>query len=399
VGRRRQCTPGRRHPIFDTDRPAEARPDASPSPAYGLGDDPTLRQSIVGLQVRTRGAGEDPREPRNLNDAIADRLLGRYPLTLPNGIRVTTIERTSAVSLGQEDGGDRRWSYVSNYRLTAYNPTTHPLSSLRRPEMTAPVLPPRWRDAQPQVDLRGQHRQHRCPHVGADRRPDQLRRSTPTRPTWSATPTRRAGLPVLDEDRRHVVRPALTLKRAPKATDATTYDVAQEYLRTHSIGVFGNANRVQLRISEYDPNDPNGLSSPRVEAYTGFAVASWEPQGGDMLAEDNVVVTLQGQGKLTLISHPYPVTALVPTITAVSPATGLAAAGGDLVQINGTGFLTTVATTGVKIGGVNCPQWDVVADNIIVAKTSRRTRPAAGVVVLVTNAAGPSTGGPTVTYV
>jgi len=92
---------------------------------YGLGDDATYADSSAGLQVRTRSAGQDPRDAYTLDDAIADVLLGRYPLTLPNGIHVQTLMRTSSTPLGEDD--NQRWEHSSNYGLELYRPGTHRL--------------------------------------------------------------------------------------------------------------------------------------------------------------------------------------------------------------------------------------------------------------------------------
>lgn len=92
---------------------------------YPLGDDPSLSNSTVGLQVRSRSAGQDPRDVFTLDDSIADALLGRFPLTLPTGVRVNTLVRTSATSMGMDDS--QRWGWSSNYRLTVYRPGAHRL--------------------------------------------------------------------------------------------------------------------------------------------------------------------------------------------------------------------------------------------------------------------------------
>jgi hypothetical protein len=94
---------------------------------YPLGDDPTLSDSIIGLQIRTRSAGVDPRDVLELDDAIADQLLGNFPLQLANGVQITSLVRTSAVSLGQDDATPPRWGWSSNYRLTVYRPGPHRL--------------------------------------------------------------------------------------------------------------------------------------------------------------------------------------------------------------------------------------------------------------------------------
>lgn len=186
----------------------------------------------------------------------------------------------------------------------------------------------------------------------------------------------------------------MTLKRAP-VSGTVTYDVAQEYLRAHAIGNFGPANTVQIRWYEYDPNDPNGTSNPRVEAYMGFVGVEWADQGGDDKAVEEAQVTMNGQGKLNLIAHPYPVTPFVPVIDSATPL-ALLAAGGQVVHIYGRGFTGTVATTGVKFAGTNSPSWTVDSDSLIVAVSPAHT--AGSGPILVTNATGPSTTGPTVVY-
>lgn len=93
--------------------------------AYGYGDDATFGDTAAGLQVRTRSIGPDPRDVYALDDAVADVLLGRYPVTLPSGIRVQTLTRSSSTSLGLDD--NQRWSHVSNYDLGLHRPGPHRL--------------------------------------------------------------------------------------------------------------------------------------------------------------------------------------------------------------------------------------------------------------------------------
>jgi hypothetical protein len=188
------------------------------------------------------------------------------------------------------------------------------------------------------------------------------------------------------------------VRKVASVSNPTAYDTAQEFLRLASIGQFGPANTVHVRVYEYDPNDPNGTATPRVEAYSGYASVSWQPQGGDMLAEDTVQISLTGQGALNVITHPYPATAAVPVITSVSPLTGYAAAGGTPFRITGHGFTGTVSTTGVKFGGTNATSWTVWSDTEITGVAPAHSA-GSGVTVVVTNATGASTTGPTVTFV
>lgn len=93
--------------------------------AYGYGDDATYGDTAAGLQVRSRSAGADPRDVYALDDAVADVLLGRYPMTLPTGVYVQTLARSSSTSLGMDD--DQRWSHVSNFDLSLNRPGPHRL--------------------------------------------------------------------------------------------------------------------------------------------------------------------------------------------------------------------------------------------------------------------------------
>lgn len=99
----------------------------------------------------------------------------------------------------------------------------------------------------------------------------------------------------------------VTVDRKRGKTDPTTYDPGQEFLRLAALTI-GEANTVELRVCEYDENDPTGASTPRIEAYHGFAGVDWVPDGGDMLAANTVKVSFKGQGALDAITHPYPAT-------------------------------------------------------------------------------------------
>lgn len=102
--------------------PLNAGPGIALAP-YPLTDHPSLNMSEVGLQVKTRALGEDPRAVWALDDKIADYLLGNYPITLPTGVRVVSLQRTSSGSLGQDDA--KRWNWVSSYPCNVYRPSVH----------------------------------------------------------------------------------------------------------------------------------------------------------------------------------------------------------------------------------------------------------------------------------
>lgn len=178
---------------------------------------------------------------------------------------------------------------------------------------------------------------------------------------------------------------ALTVARKVLTSDTTAYDEGQEHLRTKSIGKTGVANSVYVRIYEMEPD------GPRVEAYTGHASVSWQPQGGANTALDTVQVALTGQGELAEISHPD-TGAAIPSISSLSDDT-LATAGGDQVIIRGVRF---TGTTGVTFAGTAATDFEVVSDGMIAAVAPAHAAGSGAVVV--TNAAGASTSNPTVTY-
>lgn len=181
-----------------------------------------------------------------------------------------------------------------------------------------------------------------------------------------------------------------TVARKPTAADATAYDAAQEHFRTKSIGQFGPANSVTVRIYEMTP------AGPRVEAYTGKAAVSYQPQGGGNTALDTVQITLTGQGGLAAIAHPDTGSA-VATIASVTvngaTATTIPAAGGNVVRITGNQF---TGTTTITFAGTSAPNFIVDSDGVIHVTAPAHTAGSGNLVV--TNGAGASAGFP-ITYV
>ena len=90
---------------------------------YGVGDSPNLSDSVLGVQVRCRWGGSDPRPVDDLADSIFNLLHGKTALTLTTGVTVVQCLRQSATTLGQD--GNSRWSNASNYYLTVHRPSTH----------------------------------------------------------------------------------------------------------------------------------------------------------------------------------------------------------------------------------------------------------------------------------
>ena len=91
--------------------------------AYGVEDSPNLSDSVLGVQIRCRWSGQDPRPVDDLSDAIFNLLHGRTALTLSTGVTVVQCLRNSATTLGQDENG--RWSNSSNYYATVHRPSTY----------------------------------------------------------------------------------------------------------------------------------------------------------------------------------------------------------------------------------------------------------------------------------
>lgn len=90
---------------------------------YAVSDDPTLSDSVIGIQVRTRCAGLDPRPVKDLDGAIFDALHGLESVTLTGGVHVVSLYRRSGVSLGQDTSS--RWMRSSNFYATVWRPSAN----------------------------------------------------------------------------------------------------------------------------------------------------------------------------------------------------------------------------------------------------------------------------------
>ena len=91
--------------------------------SYGISDDPSLSDSVLGVQVRTRTEGADKRKVDDLEAAIFNLLHGKTALTLSTGVKIVQCLRQSATTLGQD--ANSRWSNVSNYYVSVHRPSTH----------------------------------------------------------------------------------------------------------------------------------------------------------------------------------------------------------------------------------------------------------------------------------
>lgn len=86
-----------------------------------LGGDATLSMSTVGLQVRCRSAGADPRDVMALDDSISTQMLGLFPVTLPNGVRVSLLTDVDGSPMGQDD--NQLWHWTHNWHMSVYRPS------------------------------------------------------------------------------------------------------------------------------------------------------------------------------------------------------------------------------------------------------------------------------------
>ncbi|WP_116051679.1 minor capsid protein [Amycolatopsis palatopharyngis] len=101
--------------------PSQQPPSLIALAAYNNSDDPSLSDSSVTMQVRTRGPDADPRKADDLADAVFDALQGLRATA--NGIRVVYSRRISTFPLGIDDNG--RHERTDNYDLTVHRPSTH----------------------------------------------------------------------------------------------------------------------------------------------------------------------------------------------------------------------------------------------------------------------------------
>ena len=159
-----------------------------------------------------------------------------------------------------------------------------------------------------------------------------------------------------------------------RQTSGGVFDPGQELVRAR-VAQFGDNARIYVRY--YD-------NSGAPEAYSGRAIVEFNRSKTGVSDLDEASITLTGDGALTPITNPF-APSVVPTILSASPS---GAAAGAQVEITGSGFTGTVATTGVKFGGVNASSWLVLSDSVIVAVMPAGSAGAANIVV--TNATGAS---------
>lgn len=152
----------------------------------------------------------------------------------------------------------------------------------------------------------------------------------------------------------------------------------QELVRIAGQYQFGDAARAYVRW--YDRfNGP--------EAWSMRAIVDWAASKTAAPDVEEISATFRSDGTVTpLTTNPAGVSA-VPVIISVASTPAAQVAGG-IIRIVGANFTGTVATTGVKVGGVNATSWDLVSDSLIEAVVPAGT--AGSAPIIVTNSAGAS---------
>jgi hypothetical protein len=187
----------------------------------------------------------------------------------------------------------------------------------------------------------------------------------------------------------------LKLLRKTDPADATSYDAGQEKLRDQA-RIFGGLGVANIRWYDRDGGP---------EAYTGFAEIEWVPDGGSLTDLETVTVTLHGKGEAEEIANPDTAVLGVPTVTSVTPSTGLAAAGGAMVKITGTNFTDVngtaviIGAAGMKVTGTNFTEYVVESRTVIWGRVPAKAAGAYNVTATSTAGTSATGAGNAVTYV
>lgn len=88
--------------------------------AYDVDHDPTLSDSVQGLQVRTRSPRADPLAMDDDADAVFDVLHGLDHVELSTGVLIVLGERRSSTPMGRDK--NEREERSDNYYLTVHRP-------------------------------------------------------------------------------------------------------------------------------------------------------------------------------------------------------------------------------------------------------------------------------------
>jgi hypothetical protein len=170
--------------------------------------------------------------------------------------------------------------------------------------------------------------------------------------------------------------------------DTHVIDPTHEYIKARAFSRYGRSSVLHFRY--YDRNG-------NTDAWEGYGLATWAPDGGDDEQLDTVAITLKPSAvspQLVQIANPVNATP-VPVIASLVPATG-GTAGGNLVTITGAYFTGATTAAHVKFGANNATSYTVVSDSKIVAIAPAGV--AATVRVTVTNTNGASADTPSDDY-
>lgn len=88
---------------------------------YPVTDDPSLSDSVIGIQIRTRG-GVDPHDVTSISDALFDLLHGANAISF-GPVHVVEIFRNSGIPMGRDE--NNRWEHSDNYYATVHRPSTN----------------------------------------------------------------------------------------------------------------------------------------------------------------------------------------------------------------------------------------------------------------------------------
>lgn len=147
------------------------------------------------------------------------------------------------------------------------------------------------------------------------------------------------------------------------------------------VGQFGNNARIWVRWYDSQGRDDHA-------AWYGYAIVEIAKSKTGVPDLDEYTVTFTIDGVLTKMTASQIAGAIAATAPVILSAGPTAVAQGGQVVINGSGFTSTVATTGVKFGATNATSWLVVSDSTIVAVMPAGAAGAANIVV--TNSVGAS---------
>jgi hypothetical protein len=89
---------------------------------YPVTDDPSLSDSVLGVQMRSRGRPDNATDVKDIADGLFDLFHGRKDFMV-NGVRVVYVLRNSGAVLGRDD--NNRWERSDNYYFTLHRPSAN----------------------------------------------------------------------------------------------------------------------------------------------------------------------------------------------------------------------------------------------------------------------------------